>query len=73
VVFIAAMIYFLSREHHSILWNKSQDLLSTDDVEVLFLPKWKLLYRESNNEDELDYWGSVEGEEKDINWFLLNL
>jgi hypothetical protein len=36
--------------------------------------KYNLNYYESNDdEDSPEYWGSLEGDEKDINWFLLQL
>jgi hypothetical protein len=78
------MIYYLTEDQWHHLWDDNNFKLDHDYYSTVIdarckywykhlQPKYNLIYKESLFEGEIDHWGSVEGEEKHINWFLLHL
>jgi hypothetical protein len=72
------MKYYLTEQEYFKLW-KSEGLPSeyesrTDIWNNKKYPLFKLTYREHNGDvNENGYWGTVEGDQLHINWFLLHL
>ena len=69
------MKYNLTEPQHELLWSQNYHFTLVEDgsIQTLRLTDWNLLYHESNIKVDPSYWGTLEGEEKHINWFLLQL
>ena len=69
------MIHYLTREQHTSMWGSRNGHYIMEDLKPgkVRLLEWKLIYYESDDADDVAYWGAFEGAEKDINWFLLHL
>jgi hypothetical protein len=74
------MKYYLTEEQYNCVWQKSFDTIGLVAIEHNtywedhFFKKTKLSYIESYDDIvEIGYWGVLEGDEKDITWFLLQL
>ena len=70
------MIHYLTREQHATLWeSRNYHYIPVDPISInkLRLIEWNVIYYESDDAEDASYWGSVEGNEKHITWFLLNL
>jgi hypothetical protein len=72
------MIYYFKEDEWRIVWTDMYPSIDfvVDRVQywnTQLKPKYKLIYTESKPRYNLDHWGAIEGDEKHINWFLLNL
>jgi hypothetical protein len=62
------MKYYLNSEQYHTLWKNIPDTEYEFNREQVIKDKFNLTYTEFEH-----FWGSVSGNEKDINWFLLQL
>jgi hypothetical protein len=76
------MIYYLDKRQFHQLWDKHRSPELIEGRAPFRIQIWNTLYRSQTKLSyfELDdhvnksgFWGVVEGDEKDINWFLLQL
>jgi hypothetical protein len=79
------MIHYFTKAQYEAVWLKlvprdtpAAEVATPDDRiiywEEAMRRKWKLKYNESGYiKLAVDYWGSIEGAEKHITWFLLQL
>jgi hypothetical protein len=66
------MIYYFTEEQWGKLWKN--DILSSNfDREQTWNAVNQHTKLESWFANELDHWGSITGDEKDITWYLLQL
>jgi hypothetical protein len=74
------MIHRLNKRQYHRLWDKHKLEVFADDatsrIQVwneIYSNLTRLSYYESDSLTNPGWWGSIEGEEKDINWFLSSL
>lgn len=62
------MRYHLTAEEFDKLW----DFIGSNDCDIVF-EQFKVEYSEHGNKNNPGYWGTLTGEQKHINWLLLQL
>jgi hypothetical protein len=69
------MIYYFTEEQWCTIWKDDWKGITHDRIQLWNskYSKSKLVYIESPEWNVIDTWGSITGDEKDINWFLLQL
>jgi hypothetical protein len=72
------MTYNFTRDQWDHIWDDMYPGIDFVDARIKYWnkhlkPKFNLQYNESMFEKDPDVYGSITGDEKHINWFLLNL
>lgn len=68
------MKYYLTDDQFYKLWDDSKIITPPYEKRIEYImEKYNLYYEEEESRYDPGYWGVIEGDEKYINWFLLNL
>lgn len=69
------MIYYFTEQQWDNFWNSPiiERIPDDENFNAIFEYNFKLKYTDNDVVDSPGFWGSLEGDEKDINWFLLQI